>query len=628
MSFFLCLWRPSGRAVNATMREEFARRVPEHVAGSVRWVGEGALWACLPENAAGGAVDFISAKAGVCVGDVRLDHRRELVDALRVSPVDAADHDLILEWVGCRGAEGVRDIIGDFAFVVWSSARRELVMGRDAFGVKTLAYRETTDLVAVSTHASCLDGREAYDQEYLADFLIGAGPSARTVFAGVSAVPPGCHRVYRRGSGVTRRYWTPREFSLDGALLDDDACRIFHDRFRRAVRDRAGECGTWAQLSGGLDSSSVVVMATELARLGEIRAGLSGVVTFVDTKGGDERPYAESVIRGCGVAAHDVTDFWLWQDDGEPAPRTDEPTAAYPFFARDRRFVRTVRDGGGRVLLSGQGSDHYIAGSLAFVTDLVAVGRVRDAVRELASRAVSGRRSFWRLAFEHVVEPFLPGAVRARVTQGWNPPAYMDRRFATRFDVTGRMPARAAALWPRGTRFRNEIAGFVDAMSIGLDRGVIGDALDVRYPFLYRPLVEFCLRLPAALRIRDGARKWIQREALRGLLPEMVRTRRSKGIIDGRIEWSPERERPRLDAMLRDSVLGDLGCVDVAAMRRAVDEARRGNMLGSGDVVNALALETWLQVRAGRWLVGCPADGRLTRDAAGERQMVQRGPRR
>ena len=88
---------------------------------------------------------------------------------------------------------------------------------------------------------------------------------------------------------------------------------------------------------------------------------------------------------------------------------------------------------------------------------------------------------------------------------------------------------------------------------------------------------------------------------MRDVLPEQVRTRTTKGGIDARILWSLQRERPRLDAMLRDPILAQLGCIEPALLREAVDGARRGVPVNNVQLFSALALETWLAVRTGRW---------------------------
>jgi asparagine synthase (glutamine-hydrolysing) len=133
-----------------------------------------------------------------------------------------------------------------------------------------------------------------------------------------------------------------------------------------------------------------------------------------------------------------------------------------------------------------------------------------------------------------------------------------------------------------------------------IQRDGFEDGMEVRYPFLSRPLVEFALQLPVQLRVQPFARKRVLREAMRGLLPEPVRTRQTKGGIDARILWSLHRENGFLRALLQEPILGDLGVLDPVELRKAVDEARRGVKHNVVMLMSALSLETWLAVRNGR----------------------------
>jgi asparagine synthase (glutamine-hydrolysing) len=131
------------------------------------------------------------------------------------------------------------------------------------------------------------------------------------------------------------------------------------------------------------------------------------------------------------------------------------------------------------------------------------------------------------------------------------------------------------------------------------ERWPFNENIEMRYPFLYRPLVEFSLGLPVNERIRPGTTKWILREAMRGVVPEKIRTRSSKGAFDARILWSLTHERARIESLLKSPILGDLGCIDPIAFRKAVEGARTGIHVDSVTLFSALSLETWLSARAG-----------------------------
>jgi asparagine synthase (glutamine-hydrolysing) len=264
------------------------------------------------------------------------------------------------------------------------------------------------------------------------------------------------------------------------------------------------------------------------------------------------------------------------------------------------------------VLLSGFGSDHYLFGNLHYITDLAARGKVNAAIRELLGWSVASRQSFWTMARDHFVAPFLPAARGSDPTDPESVPGWMDPRFARQHHVSAVMRSTYLAAARPGARFQAATMAGINAIPAWVHGWPFEGSIDVRYPFLHRPLVEAVLAMPAAMRIRPGIHKWVLREAMRGILPEPVRNRVTKGTIDARILWSLQQERTTLDRMLRDPILAQLGCVDPKALRNDVDRARRGIPTNLVHLMSALSLETWLAVRAGRWT----ADARAAQSAA------------
>jgi hypothetical protein len=96
---------------------------------------------------------------------------------------------------------------------------------------------------------------------------------------------------------------------------------------------------------------------------------------------------------------------------------------------------------------------------------------------------------------------------------------------------------------------------------------------------------------------------------MRGILPEMVRTRRGKGSNGRRVLLSLLHPGSPVDHLVRDPLLADLGCVEPARLQAAVESARHGRAGLDAALLTALSLETWLRVRDGRWAQGNPQTG-------------------
>lgn len=552
------------------------------------------------------------------VGVMRLDHPEEIATLAGVSAQQRlllSDMELALRALERLGERFVDRLIGDFAFVAIDSLTHDVLAARDAFGVKTLYYADGAEMLAFASRAELLAKPEQYDIQYIAEFLSGARPGrASTIYEGVRPVAPGSTLSVRAHTRSERKFWTPATFAMrqNEPATSTSAGKIaeFRELFARAVSLRmTGEPNTWSELSGGLDSSSVVSMAQTLARSGKVASGLGGTVTVVDTAGtgGDEREYSDAVVQMHGVRNDLMSDFWMLQDDGEPAPCTDQPACRLLFYARDRAIYEHVRRAGGSVLLGGQASDQYLTGYIFFVADWLARGQAGRVIREMTRWSVLGEVSFWELAFKNVVMPFLPPWLNARVSRNAALPPWIRRSIARQFDLGRQQIVVRAYSGPIGQKYSSAIVRSVGDIPYGLDRGIVNDHLEFRYPFLYRPLVELALALPSEFCAVPTKPKWILRQAMAGILPEVVRQRRGKGAIDARLAWSLAHERGRVERLLRSPILAELGCIDAPELRTAVDAAIHGNAILRGGVVDALALELWLATQSGRQTVAVPA---------------------
>ncbi|MBX6331311.1 MAG: hypothetical protein IRY91_05630 [Gemmatimonadaceae bacterium] len=608
MSTFLALVRPSGAPISDAERARYAPRdgndLPrtfgcERADGFLAMVETGSSW--------NGGTTVARLGAMVAVGDVHLHDRTSLTRAVgRVGAHDASDLMLVLRLVKQRGVGAIAEILGDFAFVIWDAATRHAIAARDTFGARPLYYTIRPDLIVFSSRARALASSGAVDLDFIADYLTRGFPrSERTIFPHVTTVPASSAVVFRDGTCSVTRFWSPWEIEPERTMSDQEAYETFRGLLTQSVAARMGSPGaTWSHLSGGLDSSSVACIAQALARSGRLPYGLAGTITIVDTLGaGDEREFASLVVQQCRVPNEVVRDYWLWQDDGHPPPQSDAPSTLYPFYARDRRLCNIVRRSGGRVLLTGVGSDQYLTGSPAFFADQIARGHVVAAIREMARWSIVGKTSFWKFALENAVIPLLPQRLARRAAPAAERiPAWVAPTFARQWDMAERLPISARFAAPAGRKYAGEIALELSSMMTAPEASIVNEHLDVRSPFLHRPLVELGLRLPPELRTRPLVRKWVLREAMRGLLPERVRMRSTKSAINARVIWSLIREREVVDTLLEDSLLAQLGCIDVDQLRAAVALARSGDVVASGTVMIPLSLETWLRVRTNQWV--------------------------
>jgi asparagine synthase (glutamine-hydrolysing) len=606
---FVVLVRPTGEPIDPGAMEGISDSARRNRLPEIAWsVGSGSAAGLIADSAGIGVGPFLAyTRNYIVVGNARLDNRDEVAEwgNPRGCLPHTTDLRLIARAIEERGVSCIPDLLGDFAIVAWSPAKRVLTAARDTFGVKTLFYGRTKDLIYFGSRAALLVDSEGYDLDFIADFLMGASTSTeRTIYAGISAVPPASIVTMWEGRIAVDRYWSPADFPIDDTMTASTAVDSLRGLVDRGVAACLTDRGaTWAQLSGGIDSSAIVCTAQRLARTGHVPFGLGGTVTLTDSLGsGDERIYSDAIARHAMVKNEIIANCWLWQDDDSGPPMTDEPALPYPLYVRDRRMAAVVVNAGGKVLLNGTGPDHFLAGNPYFLADMLVRGRVLSAARETARLTAASRGSFWSAAYKYSLMPLFPAALRrVAAPAGEGVPEWIDPAFARRFQLSFRAAGGHSPIGRFGEKYAAEVAHRLSRLIRSFDRGVTSDIVDLRYPFLYRPLVEHSLRLPPRLTIRPHARKWALREAMKGTLPEEVRTRSGKGGIDGRIVWSLARERRRLERLMRAPILGELGCIRPHVLKAALSNRQLENVAVRSYAVAALSLESWLCVRSGRW---------------------------
>jgi asparagine synthase (glutamine-hydrolysing) len=551
------------------------------------------------------------------VGMARVDNRAEVLKLLGEADPGISDLALVGQVALRRGVAGVARLLGDFAFVVWEADTRTLIAARDTFGVKQLYYAAPSPgVVTFSSRAELLAQGDDYNIAYLAAWVSYCGVRpGHTAFRGVAAVPAASVVHWKDVVPVVSGYWNAFDAQAGGQVPGSEAeqCERFRALLLESVLIRLPcQSPGWSYLSGGLDSSSVVSSAQWMTEQGS-GPGLAGTITFTDPIGSaaDERVYSDAVVDRYGLRnvtiPHQLDRSGLIADP----PRYDQPGyAAYSVAVRDRCVADTLRHSQASVLLTGMGGDNLVLGTMFFFADWLAKGHVWRAFREMAHRSAVGRVSLWELAFQNAILPLLPPAVRQRLMTRPEAtiPSWIEPRVARQYDLSAHTGTQGVYGAQPGHAFAHAQAAMVDGIPAILDDGLAGDVVDFRHPYLHRPLVELALRLAPEMCVRPHAHKWVLREAMRGILPDLVRTRVGKGNGNGLNSWALAHEQTFADTLLRQSVLADLGVINVSRVRTAMKSTSRGGQ-HEGDVsarVQATVdAELWLQLRTGRWAPAC-----------------------
>lgn len=554
----------------------------------------------------------------VVTADARLDNREELLAELDVgaSADSIPDSRLLLAAYDRWGEQCPQHLLGAFAFAVWDESERTLFASRDHMGVKPFYYYHGDALFAFGSEIKALlalDGvpcrlNEARVGDYLAEAL---EDETATFYEGIRRLPP-AHTLRVTGSGLTtREYWSldpTRHVELDS---DEAYAERFRELFAEAVRCRLRSAyPVGSTLSGGLDSSSVACTAAEILEADRLHT-VSAI--FPDVLVCDEWPYIEAVLDHIDVDSHFVRADQTspLAEFGRVIRHQDEPFYAPNLFVH-RALYRTASQHDVRVLLDGLDGDSTVSHGVDYLTDLGRSGRIRRAVSEARALAPSRGVSTRDLLFRYVVGPTIPSPLRRlrkhTLEDGETAsiPPLVDSEFARTIDLRRRLedhePDSPDGLpSARASHYEDLTSGLVPFALEVSDRAAAEFALEPRYPFFDKRLVEFCLALPPEQKLRQGTTRFVLHEALAETLPEAVYERRGKTSLSANFERNLlQFDRQRLEETLLDPPASLAGRLDVDALQRQYRQ------YAEGEYSNALAV--WKAATLALWFEKCDFD--------------------
>ncbi|MBX3127655.1 MAG: hypothetical protein KF718_13105 [Polyangiaceae bacterium] len=487
-----------------------------------------------------------------CVAWARLDTQ----DKSAASGSHSAAEVILHAFLQSGGTAFVEGLLGEFAFVLWDANSGDVTLGSDYFGVHPLFFARTGSCFRISTDLALLASTPALEREpderAIVDYLGGfPEDETRTAWRHVRRVAPGTVVTWKGGAARTRRYWRPEEVVGD-SIPDAEAPDALYDALLEAVRCRVSSVGVTAVLaSGGLDSSSILALATQCGA-GRVVA-VSGV--FPEGAAHDESSYQREVQRHLGVERIGVRIEDARELDVEASLALFGQPAAVGAEWMSLPLLRAARAAGADVALTGLDGDRVVShghGRLAELAndrkwrELISEADASSASRSLALRVVLGQVFATSLPRPWVLE--LERRVRLREVRKAPGTQLLRAEVLERVGAIDRAVADCRRVWSgRDYHLRalNRADRFADVGALAPLGRLTG--VSARHPFYDRRVVECCLGIGSRLKRERGIGRVVLREAMGGLLPELVRRRSDKAAFDDAFSaWAlPEIRRVR-----------------------------------------------------------------------------------
>jgi asparagine synthase (glutamine-hydrolysing) len=548
---------------------------------------------------------YVSASGAIFLWDGRLDNGPALLRELGESCGDPVSEVQVVAACYRRwGLARLGALVGDWALTVWDPNNRSLVLAKDFAGTRQLYYRIEKGKISWSTVLDPLVrmSREALSLcgEYLAGCLSFLPAAHLTPYTEIFSVPPSCYLFMQDGSATTKKHWDFNPGKVIRYRTDAEYEAHFLDVFRQSVGRRLrSDQPVLAELSGGMDSSSIVCVADDLlASRNPVIPRLDTISYFSNSEPDwDELPYFVKVEeRRSRTGFHvDMGDCGFFRFGFASDPLTLTPGAG-PRTDPERQIAEIMRSSGHRVLLSGIGGDELMGGvptPIPELSDLVAAGEFSCLAHQLKVWALAQRKP-WVHLFADMCRDFLP--IDLGGTQQFQNPAHWI------CDGFARRHRNALLGYPNRIRLFGSRPSFQHGIGTihGLRRSLSWSSLspdrqcEIRYPYLDRCLVEFLFAIPRDQLVRPGQRRSLMRRALRGIVPVEIICRRRKAFVARAPRTAIAAEWNSL-ANAEPFVAASLGIVNSVPLLEAMDNARLGREVPLVPLVRTIALECWLR---------------------------------
>lgn len=454
-----------------------------------------------------------------------------------------SDSEILLHLYRQYGLACLEQLQGEFAFVLFDPEQELLLAARDRFGIKPLVYHHRDGQLSIASKVAGLEGlghRPRWDTAsfYRASCTQYVGPE-ETLFQSVRQLPPGHFLRWQAGSLEIRPYWQLPRRCPEAQDGESDWPEQLAQHLDESVRARLPAQAVACQLSGGIDSASVLALAEQAcAEVEAFHISFPGSPL-------DEQALAAQVAELRGVPLRVLAlDSQQLLAALRPAVLASEGLAINAHLSAKYLLQREIHARGYKVCLTGEGADEVLYGYPHFRIDLNPE-RAEDIYRQNpASQGimVGGDEGISTAGLQAVLG-HCPQFLKAKAALGLRIQSLLRPEFLAAFrerdcylemltgcDWQGRSQLEQSALLWNQSALANYI---LHTLGDGCE---MAHSVEGRLPFLDTSLCEFLARVPLDWLIRHDQEKFVLRQAMADLLPRALLERRKHPFMAPALE--------------------------------------------------------------------------------------------
>ncbi len=542
--------------------------------------------------------------------DGRFDNFRELLDSLRLDDATISDSLIALTAFEQWGEACFSRFTGDWALALWCHREQKLFLARDHAGTRSLYFMQEGQQIQWATYLDTLTALQPgleLSHAYAAAYLTFSPVRDLTPYTQIRAVKPGHYVVFQDGRVTQKPHWRPLVRTSIRYRADADYDDHFLSVFGTAIARRTGAGEpVLAQLSGGMDSTSIVCMSDHMRRCADPHEEILDTISFFDDSevSLDEKRYfltTEQQRGKAGIHLEIVSSrrtFNLTTESGiYPTPGRDDHSLTI-----ERALYKSIWERGYRSILSGIGGDEVLGGvpdGRPELADHIIGGRIGTLLRRAVAWSLPDRSPLIGTlsnTTQYALGLYLRNNPKRRPVPAWLSKC-LRKSFVESERTTEVVPNR---LGVAPHRLENAVTWWHIMETLPHLSPQLLFRPEYRYPMLDKDLIEFLFSIPPEQLVQPGRRRAMMRRALRGIVPNEILERRRKAFQLRAPLSAIQAAQEKLERLISTSIIADIGFIDVDTFLSELRSTANGQPGACHAILRVIAYELWLRTYFGR----------------------------
>lgn len=499
------------------------------------------------------------------------------------------------------GKDLSKNVQGEYAVTIFDCVKQELLLTHDTLGLVPLYYYQISNQIYFGSHLEPLiqlGSKLELDQEYLADFICyGDHYGNKTPYKEIKRIMPDSAIQFDNGRLSIHDCLRLTTVGSIRYTKSDDYADHLRELIQNAVKNAMPVAGNiWCELSGGLDSSTVLASA---ANIDPSRLSAFSFI-YSESKRSDESLWINSVLERFNIKS-------IKLDADRVSPFSEIPMGnfAAPFHAMInwglyRKYGELLLENNVDVVLTGMGGDAVLFGDGPepfFLGDLLQKFKLRKLAKEVkywTTHAIENRPTrYWieRCAIQAISRQFKNQLIQD------HPPkiSWLDDNY--KYGELRNGKPRLSWVAPKNSISDSwvleRILRSANVVSFWDHRHSM--RAEFRHPLMALSIIDFMRSIPVEQQFSPILDRMLQRKAFKNILPENIVNRKTKGSPDHAIYSGLEKGKEWLRLITGNTIMAEKGYVDTPRWNQAVALARQGRCESIKLFKAAVSLEIWLR---------------------------------